>query len=138
LKAPKFWFSQAELDKEVERLLDGFRDSEALLLENAHGSRENGVGHFRLRNKSDEERLNRMKLPRNLDGEELAKPFCKRWGYAKIHRVGSHIILQTEHPIPHRIAIPAHHPLKVGTLNAILADVAAHKNALKEAVLNDR
>jgi len=78
-----------------------------------------------------------MKLPRNLDGEELAKHLCRRWGYTKIHQVGSHIILQTEHPIAHRIAIPAHRPLKVGTLNAILADVGAHKNALKEAVLKD-
>lgn len=78
-----------------------------------------------------------MKLPRNLHGEELAKHLCKRWGYSKVHQVGSHIILQAEHPKSHRLAIPAHHPLKVGTLNAILADVAAHKNALKEAILKD-
>jgi predicted RNA binding protein YcfA (HicA-like mRNA interferase family) len=49
--------------------------------------------------------------------------------------VGSHIILQTQQPTPHRIAIPAHKSLRIGTLNAILAAVAAHKNAAKEEVL---
>ncbi len=78
-----------------------------------------------------------MKLPRNLHGEELARHLCRHWGYTKVHQVGSHIILQTEHPVSHRIAIPAHRPLKVGTLNAILADVAAHKNVLKEGILKD-
>lgn len=78
-----------------------------------------------------------MKLPRNLPGDDLAKFLCKRWGYAKVHQVGSHIILQTEQPTAHRIAVPAHHPLKVGTLNSIFADVAAHKNVRKEDVLRD-
>jgi predicted RNA binding protein YcfA (HicA-like mRNA interferase family) len=78
-----------------------------------------------------------MRLPRNLNGEDLAKHLCKRWGYTKVHQVGSHIILQTEQPMPHRIAIPAHHPLKIGTLNAILSDVAAHKKVEKEETLKD-
>jgi predicted RNA binding protein YcfA (HicA-like mRNA interferase family) len=78
-----------------------------------------------------------MKLPRDLNGEELAKHLCKRWGYTKIHQAGSHIILQTEQPVPHRIAIPAHRALKIGTLNAILSDVAAHKNVQKEDTLKD-
>jgi predicted RNA binding protein YcfA (HicA-like mRNA interferase family) len=78
-----------------------------------------------------------MKLPRNLDGEDLAQHLCKHWEYAKVHQVGSHIILQTQQPVSHRIAIPAHRPLKVGTLNAILSDVAAHKNIRKEDVLKD-
>ena len=68
-----------------------------------------------------------MKLPRDLKGEELAKHLCKHWEYIKIHQVGSHIILQTETPTPHRIAVPAHNPLRIGTLNAILAAVAAQK-----------
>lgn len=76
-----------------------------------------------------------MKLPRNLRGEDLVKHLCKHWEYTKVHQAGSHIILQTEQPISHRIAVPAHHPLKIGTLNAIVSDVAAHKNARKEDVL---
>jgi predicted RNA binding protein YcfA (HicA-like mRNA interferase family) len=76
-----------------------------------------------------------MKLPRNLSGELLVKHLCKRWEYAKVHQVGSHIILQTEQPTSHRIAVPAHTPLRIGTLNAILASIAAHKGVSKEEVL---
>jgi predicted RNA binding protein YcfA (HicA-like mRNA interferase family) len=76
-----------------------------------------------------------MKLPRDLSGEDLVKHLCKRWDYLRIHQAGSHIILQTQTPTSHRIAVPAHTPRRVGTLNAVLASVAAHKNAPKEAIL---
>jgi predicted RNA binding protein YcfA (HicA-like mRNA interferase family) len=76
-----------------------------------------------------------MKLPRDLSGEELIKHLCKHWGYRRVHQVGSHVILQTHEPTPHRVAIPAHTALRVGTLNAILSAVAAHKNVTKEDVL---
>ncbi len=36
-----------------------------------------------------------MKLPRDLSGEDLIKHLCKYWHYARIHQVGSHVILQT-------------------------------------------
>ena len=78
-----------------------------------------------------------MKLPRDLSGESLAKHLSKHWEYEQVHQVGSHIILETEQPTPHRIAVPAHTPLKIGTLNAILAAVAAHTNVAKEDVLKD-
>ncbi len=76
-----------------------------------------------------------MKLPRDLSGEDLIEHPCKRWQYARIHQVGSHIILQTQQPTSHRIAVPAHAPLRIGTLNAILASVAAHKGVSKEEIL---
>ena len=76
-----------------------------------------------------------MKLPRDLSGENLLKHLCKRWGYQRVHQVGSHIVLQTQQPSPHRIAVPAHAALRVGTLNAILSSIAAHKNVSKEDVL---
>lgn len=78
-----------------------------------------------------------MKLPRDLSGLSLVKHLTKHWGYRQVHQVGSHIILQTEQPTPHRIAIPAHDPLRVGTLNAILAAVSIHKNVAKEEILKD-
>jgi predicted RNA binding protein YcfA (HicA-like mRNA interferase family) len=78
-----------------------------------------------------------MKLPRDLSGEELIAHLSKRWGYAKVHQVGSHVILQTEEPSHHRIAVPAHKPLRVGTLNAILSSISAHKNVSKDAILED-
>jgi predicted RNA binding protein YcfA (HicA-like mRNA interferase family) len=78
-----------------------------------------------------------MKLPRDLSGEELIKHLCRHWAYARVHQVGSHVILQTADPGPHRVAIPAHSPLRVGTLNAILSAVAAHKGVGKGDVLKD-
>jgi predicted RNA binding protein YcfA (HicA-like mRNA interferase family) len=78
-----------------------------------------------------------MKLPRDLSGEDLIQHLCKCWGYQRVHQVGSHVILQTQQPTPHRIAVPAHDPLRVGTLNAILSAVAAQKNVSKEKILKD-
>jgi predicted RNA binding protein YcfA (HicA-like mRNA interferase family) len=76
-----------------------------------------------------------MKLPRDLSGEELVKHLVKHWDYLKIHQVGSHMILQTQHPTPHRLAVPAHSPLRIGTLNSILSAVSAQKGVSKEAIL---
>lgn len=58
-----------------------------------------------------------MKLPRDLRGEDLVQHLIRRWAYNKVHQVGSHIILQTQEPTTQRIAVPAHNPLRVGTLN---------------------
>jgi predicted RNA binding protein YcfA (HicA-like mRNA interferase family) len=78
-----------------------------------------------------------MKLPRDLSGAALVKHLCKHWGYQQVHPVGSHIILETQQPTPHRIAVPAHTALRVGTLNAILAAIAAHKKVAKIELLKD-
>ena len=76
-----------------------------------------------------------MKLPRDLSGQDLIKHLCKHWAYERVHQVGSHVILQTEQPSHHRIAIPEHSPLRIGTLNSILSSVASHKGVGKEDVL---
>jgi predicted RNA binding protein YcfA (HicA-like mRNA interferase family) len=57
-------------------------------------------------------------------------------GYVQVHQVGSHIILQTDAPSPHRIAVPAHDALRIGTLNAILRDVAMHKGIDRQDILD--
>lgn len=77
-----------------------------------------------------------MKLPRDLSGETLARHLTKRWQYGRVHQVGSHIILETEEPSHHRVAVPAHIPLRIGTLNAILSAVAAHKGVTKDEILS--
>ena len=77
-----------------------------------------------------------MKLPRDLSGLDLVRTLCRNWAYQKVNQVGSHIILQTEIPSSHRIAIPAHDNLRAGTLNAILRSVADHKGVSREKVLN--
>lgn len=76
-----------------------------------------------------------MKLPRDLYDRDLAPVLAARWDYKKVNRVGSHIILQTETPAHHRISVPDHKPLRVGTLNAILREVAGAKRVAREAIL---
>ena len=76
-----------------------------------------------------------MKLPRELSGRDLARALCARWAYRQVNRVGSHIVLQTETPLHHRLSIPDHKPLRIGTLNAILRQVAAAKGVTREDLL---
>lgn len=77
-----------------------------------------------------------MKLPRDLPGEKLARLLCRDWGYRQVHQVGSHIILETDEPSPHRLSVAAHKALRIGTLNGILRDVARHKNVDREDILS--
>ena len=76
-----------------------------------------------------------MKLPRDLSGEQLARLLCSQWGYVRSHQSGSHIVLDTHEPSRHRIAIPAHASLRIGTLNGILRSVAEHKGVPRETIL---
>ena len=77
-----------------------------------------------------------MKLPRDLSGKTLAACLCRKWAYVPVHQVGSHIILQTDTPSTHRITVPAHDALRIGTLNAILRDVARHKGIDRQNILD--
>ena len=76
-----------------------------------------------------------MKLPRDLSGIALIKLLCKHYGYRRLNPEGSHVILETSHPREHRISIPDHHPLRIGTLNAILRAVANVHGVEKEDIL---
>jgi predicted RNA binding protein YcfA (HicA-like mRNA interferase family) len=65
-------------------------------------------------------------LPRDLSGHELIK-LLGRYGYATIRQVGSHVRLRSEfRGRPHNLTLPDHRSLRLGTLNAILSDVAAY------------
>jgi predicted RNA binding protein YcfA (HicA-like mRNA interferase family) len=66
-----------------------------------------------------------MKLPRDLGGEELADRL-RRHGYELIRQTGSHMRLTTFKGGEHHVTIPRHKPLRVGTLNAVLRDIADH------------
>jgi len=77
-----------------------------------------------------------MRTPRDLSGKELASVLVRKWGYTILHQTGSHIILVTEQPSHHRISIPAHKPVRVGTLEDILKDVASHKGVGKQDILS--
>jgi predicted RNA binding protein YcfA (HicA-like mRNA interferase family) len=55
-------------------------------------------------------------------------------GYRAVRQTGSHIRLQIDHPKPHAVTVPNHSPLKLGTLAAILADIAEHRGISKAAL----
>lgn len=76
-----------------------------------------------------------MKLPRDLSGAELAKALSSI-GYRVTRQTGSHLRLTTDFPSQHHVTIPAHDPLKVGTLAAILADVAAHLKITRDDLID--
>lgn len=66
-----------------------------------------------------------MKLPRDIGGEELTK-ILARYGYHVTRQSGSHLRLTTQLGGEHHLTIPAYQYLRVGTLSAILAEVAQH------------
>lgn len=66
-----------------------------------------------------------MKLPRSVSGPELVKAL-KRLGYEVTRQSGSHVRLTLQQPAQHHVTIPNHDPIRIGTLAAIIADIAAH------------
>ena len=76
-----------------------------------------------------------MKVPRDISGTHLANVLCRRWQYAVVHQVGSHIILETSEPAHQRIVIPQHDPVRLGTLISILRSVAQHKGVTRDAIV---
>ena len=77
-----------------------------------------------------------MKLPRDLGGEELATRLGK-YGYQVIRQTGSHIRLtSTYKDTEHHLTIPRHKPLRVGTLNSIINEVAAYLEMEKQDLID--
>jgi predicted RNA binding protein YcfA (HicA-like mRNA interferase family) len=75
-----------------------------------------------------------MKLPRNLSGAQLIKAL-EKLEYQPTRQIGSHVRLTTPPSKEHHLTIPLHDPLRIGTLAAILADVAAHHSMTREALI---
>lgn len=76
-----------------------------------------------------------MKLPRDVDARQLIKALAKL-DYEVTRQTGSHIRLTSQSPEPHSLTVPNHSPIKLGTLNAILSDVAAHRRIDKAALID--
>ena len=74
-----------------------------------------------------------MKLPRDLDAAELIRAL-QRIGYKVVRQSGSHIRLHCDEPA-HALTVPNHRPLRVGTLAAILADVAAQRAISRDELM---
>ena len=75
-----------------------------------------------------------MKLSRSIDASQLIKALHK-FGYESTRQSGSHIRLTTQENGQHHITIPNHDPLKIGTLNAILTEVAQHLGIPKQELI---
>lgn len=75
-----------------------------------------------------------MALFRDISGIELAKALQKL-GYSITRQTGSHLRVTTHLNGTHHETLPAHKPLKVGTLNAILRNIAAHHNMSRSELL---
>lgn len=76
-----------------------------------------------------------MKLPRDISGLSLAKAL-KALGYEITRQSSSHIRLTTAVNGEHHITIPAHDPLKIGTLAGILGDIARHHELSRDELLS--
>ncbi len=66
-----------------------------------------------------------MKLPRDVDAQELVKAL-RVLGYEVTRQKGSHIRITTMLNGEHHEAVPAHSPIKTGTLAGILKSIAEH------------
>jgi predicted RNA binding protein YcfA (HicA-like mRNA interferase family) len=75
-----------------------------------------------------------MKLPRDVSGARLVKALSLL-GYRVSRQSGSHIRLSCEQPKQHHITIPDHDFLRIGTLAAILGDIAAHHGMTRDALV---
>jgi predicted RNA binding protein YcfA (HicA-like mRNA interferase family) len=76
-----------------------------------------------------------MKLPRDISGMQLAVA-PRKLGYQIDRQTGSHIRLTTQVPSEHHITVPAHNPLKIGTLSSILRAVGEHVGMDREQLIN--
>ena len=77
-----------------------------------------------------------MKLPRDIGGADLAAALA-RYGYEVTRQTGSHLRLTTQRGGEHHLTIPAHRALRLGTLSAILHEVAGHLNRDRSELIQE-
>lgn len=75
-----------------------------------------------------------MRLPRDISGVSLARAL-KEFGYEISRQTGSHIRLTTGVNGEHHLTVPAHDPIKIGTLSGILSEIARHHEISREELL---
>jgi predicted RNA binding protein YcfA (HicA-like mRNA interferase family) len=76
-----------------------------------------------------------VRLPRNISGKQLINKLTIL-GYQVTRQTGSHIRLTTEKNGKHSLTIPAHNPIRIGTLSSILKDIANHHSLSYEELTN--
>ena len=76
-----------------------------------------------------------MRLPRDLSGRDLATRLERRYGYRVTRTKGSPMTAtRTAGTDRHSVTVPSHRKLRLGTLDGIVTDVAAHLGVPKGAV----
>jgi len=75
-----------------------------------------------------------LRIPRDLDYQDVIK-YLASFGYVVTRQTGNHIRLTSAINGEHHITIPAHRPIKIGTLNAILMSIAEHHGYTKNELL---
>lgn len=78
-----------------------------------------------------------VKIPRDISARRLCG-ILEKFDYSVVRQTGSHIRLRSEYKrSAHFITIPEHDPIKIGTLNKILNEVAGYLEISKEELLRD-
>ena len=77
-----------------------------------------------------------MKLPRDISGSELVQRL-KKYDYSIQRQVGSHIRIYTPLNGGHKITIPNHDPIRIGTFSNILLEIASHLEKDKQEVVRE-
>ncbi len=75
-----------------------------------------------------------MRIPRDISGAMLVK-LLEAFDYEVTRQSGSHMRLTTQRNGEHSITVPYHNPLRVGTLSAILVDIASHFGLTKDELM---
>jgi predicted RNA binding protein YcfA (HicA-like mRNA interferase family) len=77
-----------------------------------------------------------VRLPRDLSGNDLCKALV-RMGYQQVRQRGSHVTLATRPAAggEHHVTVPLHNPLRLGTLNSILRDLAEVHRLTRDELL---
>jgi len=76
-----------------------------------------------------------LKTPRDVSGDDLARALA-RYGYSVTRQTGSHMRLTSKKKgSEHHVTIPAHDPLRVGTLSQILSDVASYLDISRDELM---
>ena len=76
-----------------------------------------------------------MKLPRDLSGTEVATRLARHYGYRVTRSRGSHMtVTLTAGGEQHQVTVPRHRDVRIGTLDAIIADVASFLGLPKHVV----
>ncbi len=76
-----------------------------------------------------------MRLPRDVSSVDLTKAL-RILGYETTRQPGSQVRLTTSENGTHHVTIPNHSPIRIGTLAAILDDIANHFGINRQKLLS--